>query len=83
MPQYCDVVVMSSEVETSALCAILITQAITKVMPVGVDLSDQSQFLIAPPVLNLLFSFNSTKDAAERLNVNQRVDLVMMGKTFD
>lgn len=34
--------VMSSEVETSALCAMSILQAVTEVTPIGVALSNQS-----------------------------------------
>jgi hypothetical protein len=74
---------MSSEVETPALCAVQILQAITKVTPVGVALSNQLQFLISPPVLYLFFPRNPRKDIAERFNMNKRVDFVPMCKAFD
>ena len=73
---------MSSAVETSALCVMSILQAVAKVAPVWVTLSNQSQLLISPPAFDLLFSCNRRKDVAERFNINQRVNLIAMGKTF-
>jgi len=34
-------------------------------------------------MFDLFFSFICRKDISERFNINQRVNLIMMGKTFD
>jgi hypothetical protein len=62
---------------------ILILQTVTKVTPLRIALSNQLQFLISPPAFNLLFSRDRTKNITERLNINQHVDLIAIGKAFD
>lgn len=76
-------IVMPSAAEASALSAMLTLQTIAKVTPVGIGLSNQFQFLIPPPVFDLFFSFNSRKGIVERFNINQRIHLVTVGKTFN
>ena len=74
---------MSSAVETSGLCAMLILPAITEVAPVRVLLSNQPQFLLSPPTLELLLSCDRGRNVTKGLNVNQCVDVVAIAEAFD
>ncbi len=75
--------VMSSAVETSGLCAMLILPAVTEVAPVRVLLSNQPQFLLSPPTLELLLSCDRGRNVTKGLNVNQCVDVVAIAEAFD
>ena len=75
--------VISSEAEKSGPCAISIIPTIAQVSPVGILQSNQPDFLLTTPSLDLLFSGYAGSYIAKCLKVNERIDLVAACEALD
>jgi len=74
--------VIPSEVEESGPRAISIVPAVAEITPLRIFLFDQTQFLFAAPVLDLLFSGDAVRRIIEGFKINKRFHVVTIRESL-